>query len=242
MNILGLDTSSKAASVSLWSDGTLLSEVLINDKRTHSQKLMPILESMLKLADMKIDDIDLLSVCIGPGSFTGIRIAVATAKAIAHVRNLPIVGVNSLESLAYSLYDADTIIVPILDAQANQVYTGCYEFVEGRLETLKNICVEEIEDVLSYVQKLSYNKRVTILGEGVYKYMEKIGPVLSEKIKLAGPNSNVSKSSSICQCASVKFEEEKDVYTCYDLEPIYIRKSQAEVQYEEKQRKLKNDL
>src|SRR3712207_747974 len=127
MNILGLDTSSKAASVSLWSDGTLLSEVLINDKRTHSQKLMPILESMLKLADMKIDDIDLLAVCIGPGSFTGIRIAVATAKAIAHVRNLPIIGVNSLESLSYSLYDANTVIVPILDAQANQVYTGSYE-------------------------------------------------------------------------------------------------------------------
>ena len=94
MIILGLDTSTRAASVALWSDGDLLGELVINDKRTHSQKLMPMLETLFQLADIKVDDIDLLAVCIGPGSFTGIRIAMATVKALGHVRNLPIVGVN----------------------------------------------------------------------------------------------------------------------------------------------------
>ena len=105
MIILGLDTSTRAASVALWSDGDLLGELVINDKRTHSQKLMPMLENLFQLANICIDDVDLLAVCIGPGSFTGIRIAMATVKALGHVRNLPIVGVNSLESLAYNLSD-----------------------------------------------------------------------------------------------------------------------------------------
>lgn len=243
MNILGLDTSSRAASVALWRDGVLLGEILINDKRTHSQKLMPMLEDLLKLADMKIEDIDLLAVCLGPGSFTGIRIAVATVKAIAHVRDLPIVGINSLENIAYSMIDSSTTIIPILDAQSSQVYTGAYEFVGGELNTLKDLCVEDIRDVLAYAKELEDKKKtVTIVGEGIYKYMDKLLSALSDRIRVANPNSNVSRAASLCHCASIKYQEKKDISTCYDLAPIYLRKSQAEVQYEEKQRKLKNDL
>lgn len=96
---------------------------------------------------------------MGPGSFTGIRIAVATVKAIAHVRDLPIVGINSLENIAYSMIDSSTTIIPILDAQSSQVYTGAYEFVGGELNTIKDMCVEDIRDVLAYAKELEDKKR-----------------------------------------------------------------------------------
>lgn len=243
MNILGMDTSSRAASVAIWRDGVLLGEVLINDKRTHSQKLMPMLENLLELSDIKINDIDLVAVCLGPGSFTGIRIAVATVKAFAHVKNLPIIGVNSLESLAYSMYEADSLIVPILDAQASNVYTATYKFVDGSLVVIRDLYVEEISSLVDYVKKLSdKGEKVIIVGEGVYKYMDRLIPLLSDRIKIASPNANVSRAASLCHCASGKFSQKRDISNCYDIAPIYLRKSQAEVQYEEKQRKMKNDL
>jgi tRNA threonylcarbamoyladenosine biosynthesis protein TsaB len=124
MKVLGIDTSSKAASVAIMEDDKLISEYTINNNKTHSQKLMPIIENMFKLNEMSADDIDLISVCVGPGSFTGLRIGVATSKAIAHVRNIPITIVNSLEALAFNMSMTNKTICPMIDAQKNQVYTA----------------------------------------------------------------------------------------------------------------------
>ena len=99
MKILGIDTSSNASSVAVIEDNKLICEYTVNTKTTHSQKLMPMIENMLSMSDINIKDIDAIAICIGPGSFTGLRIGMATAKAIEHLNNLPIIGVNSLEIL-----------------------------------------------------------------------------------------------------------------------------------------------
>lgn len=239
MIILGLDTSTRAASVALWSDGDLLGELVINDKRTHSQKLMPMLETLFQLANMKVDDVDLLAVCIGPGSFTGIRIAMATVKALGHVRNLPIVGVNSLESLAYNLYNCQARLVPILDAQTSQVYSAIYENIDGGPRLVRDIRVVDIDDLIEEVRGL--DGHTIFLGEGLNKYKDKLRD-LGPNISLASNNTNVSRAASVCACALYKYTMGQDIHTCYDILPMYIRKSQAEVQYEEKQRAMKNDL
>ena len=239
MIILGLDTSTRAASVALWSDGILLGELVVNDKRTHSQKLMPILESLCELANIKIRDVDLLAVCIGPGSFTGIRIAMATVKALAHVGDLPVVAVNSLESLAYNLSDSQASLVPILDAQGSQVYSAIYKSQEGLPKISREIKVVDIDDLLEEVKLIE--GPVIFLGEGVYKYGDKLG-CLGLDARIASSNINVSRAASVRACAHYKYKKGLDVYTCYDILPMYIRKSQAEVQYEEKQRKMKNDI
>lgn len=239
MIILGLDTSTRAASVALWSDGDLLGELVINDKRTHSQKLMPMLENLFQLANISIDDVDLLAVCIGPGSFTGIRIAMATVKALGHVRNLPIVGVNSLESLAYNLSDGKARLVPILDAQGSQVYSAIYESSGQAPEILRDIGVVDIDNLIEEVRGL--DGKIIFLGEGINKYRDRLKD-LRPNINLASSNTNVSRAASVCACASHKYKKGQDIHTCYDILPMYIRKSQAEVQYEEKQRAMKNDL
>lgn len=117
MKVLGIDTSSMASSVAVIEDNKLICEYTINTKKTHSQKLMPMIESMLKISDVNINDMDMIAVCEGPGSFTGLRIGMATAKAISHVNNLPIVGVNSVEILAGNMNLCDKKICSILDAQ-----------------------------------------------------------------------------------------------------------------------------
>lgn len=128
MKILGIDTSSMAASVAVIEDNKLICEYTINTKKTHSQKLMPMIENMLSLSDLNVREIDAIAVCEGPGSFTGLRIGMATAKAIAHVNDIPVIGVNSLEVLAANMNLCDKKICSILDAQRNQVYTGRYHY------------------------------------------------------------------------------------------------------------------
>ncbi len=237
MNILSFDTSTKAASIALLKGDELIGEVFINDKRTHSQKLMPMLESLFKLGDITMDDIDLLAVCIGPGSFTGLRIAMATVKAIAHVKNLKIVAVNSLESLAFNLGHTAKKIISILDAQGKNLYTASYKMEKNILKQVSEIEVLEIDELVARIKE--EGQEVLILGEGLDKSKEAFK---FDLVEFASPDKNVSKASSVAVLASEKYRKNIDVYTCYDIEPLYIRKSQAEIQYEEKQRKLKKQI
>lgn len=226
MNILGFDTSTKAASVALVVDEALVGEITINDKRTHSQKLMPMLENLLNLSNISLNDIDAISVCVGPGSFTGIRIAMSTVKAIAHVRDIPVVAVNSLENISYNVKDTNKKIVPILDAQGNNVYTMFDS------ESIDVIGIDELIEKISLIKK-----DVILVGEAVEKYKEKL---VGEYIEIAAFDRNVSKASSTCMIGLDKLKKNMDVHSCYDVLPMYIRKSQAEIQYEEKQNKLNN--
>lgn len=234
MKILGIDTSSNASSVAVIEDNKLICEYTVNTKTTHSQKLMPMIENMLSMSEVNIKDIDAIAICIGPGSFTGLRIGMATAKAIAHVNNLPIIGVNSLEILASNMNLCDKKICSILDAQRNQVYTGKYKFENDRVVEIQPIDVIEIEKLLEEI--LNDNEDWIMVGEAVYKYEEKIKEI--KNIKIPAPSNNVTKASSLCSVAIRKYNENVDVHNCYNINPMYIRKSQAEVQYDEKMKRL----
>ena len=236
MKVLGLDTSSNATSIAVIEDNKLICEYTVNTKTTHSQKLMPMIENMLKISEINVNDMDMISICQGPGSFTGLRIGMATAKALSHVNNLPIVGVNSLELLAGNMDLTDKKICSILDAQRTQVYTGQYKFENNKLVELKSIDVVEIDDLL---EELKSSKEEWILvGEEVYKYEDKIKEI--ENICVPAPSHNVNKASSLCITAMNKYNQNIDVHDCYTINPVYIRKSQAEVQYDEKMKRLKD--
>lgn len=234
MKVLGIDTSSMATSIAVIEDNKLICEYTVNTKKTHSQKLMPMIENMLMMSDLKIKEIDMIAICIGPGSFTGLRIGMATAKAIAHVNNLPIVGVNSLEILAANMDLCDKKICSVLDAQRNQVYTGKYSFENGKLIELCNVDVVEIETLIDELSVT--DEEWIIVGEAVYKYEEMINN--TKNICIPQPSHNVSKASSLCSVAIDKYNNNIDVKDCYTIYPMYIRKSQAEVQYDEKMKRL----
>ncbi|MCC0708881.1 tRNA (adenosine(37)-N6)-threonylcarbamoyltransferase complex dimerization subunit type 1 TsaB [Clostridioides sp. ES-S-0190-01] len=237
MKILGIDTSSMAASVAVVEDDNLICEFTVNNKKTHSQKLMPMIENMLDMSDLKIKEMDLLAICIGPGSFTGLRIGMATVKAIAHVNNLPIIAVNSLESLAGNMNLCERKICSILDAQKNQVYSAKYKFEDGELIELDSVDVVEFETLLKEIK--SSDEEFIIVGEAVYKYKDELENV--KNIKIPSPAHNVSKAGSLCSVALNKYSKNIDVHTCYTINPMYIRKSQAEVQYDEKMKRINNE-
>ena len=234
MKVLGIDTSSLATSVAVIEDNKLICEYTVNTKKTHSQKLMPMIENMLNISDLNINEIDLIAVCEGPGSFTGLRIAMATAKAIAHVNNLPIVGINSVELLAGNMNLCEKNICSILDAQRTQVYMGQYKYDNNKLVELKGVDVVDIDELL---EELKYtNEEWIMVGEAVYKYEDKLKSI--DNIHIPSPSHNVSKASSLCSIAIEKYKNNIDVYDCYNINPLYIRKSQAEVQYDEKIKRL----
>jgi len=236
MKVLGIDTSSNATSIAVIEDNKLICEYTINTKTTHSQKLMPMIENMLKISEVNVNDMDMIAICQGPGSFTGLRIGMATAKALSHVNNLPIVGVNSLELLAGNMDLSDKKICSILDAQRTQVYMGQYKFENNKLVELKSVDVVEIDELLEELK--SSNEEWILVGEAVYKYEDKIKEI--QNIYVPAPSHNVNKASSLCTIAMNKYNQNIDVYDCYTINPVYIRKSQAEVQYDEKMKRLKD--
>ena len=236
MKILGIDTSTMAANVAVLEDDKLICEYTINTKKTHSQKLMPMIENILKLSDLDIKEIDAIAICVGPGSFTGLRIGMATAKAMAHVNNIPLIGVNSLEILGANMDLCNRNICSILDAQRNQVYMNKYILKDDKITELEEISIKPIDELLEEIS--SSNEDWVLVGEAVYKYKEKIEEI--SNITIPSPANNITKASTLCFVARDKMLANDQVYKCYNINPMYIRKSQAEDRYEEKQKRLKD--
>ena len=236
MKILGIDTSTMAANVAVLEDDKLICEYTINTKKTHSQKLMPMIENMLKLSDLDIKEIDAIAICVGPGSFTGLRIGMATAKAMAHVNNIPLIGVNSLEILGANMDLCNRNICSRLDARRNQVYMNKYILKDDKITELEEISIKPIDELLEEIS--SSNEDWVLVGEAVYKYKEKIEEI--SNITIPSPANNITKASTLCFVARDKMLANDQVYNCYNINPMYIRKSQAEEQYEEKQKRLKD--
>ena len=136
MRVLALDSSGIVASVAVVEDDTLVAEYTVNYKKTHSQTLLPMLDEIEKMTELDLDTIDAIAVAAGPGSFTGLRIGSATAKGLGLALDKPLVGIPTVEALAYNLYDVNGLICPIMDARRKQVYTGIYRYEDLRLMTV----------------------------------------------------------------------------------------------------------
>ena len=141
MLVLSVDSSSKCATAALIKDDLLLAEYTLNNKREHSVLLMGIIQKLLDDSGITIDDVDGFVVSKGPGSFTGLRIGMATIKGLSFGSNKPYVSVSTLEGLAFSVSSFDGIICPIMDALRENVYTAIYRSKNGTIFTSINCCI-----------------------------------------------------------------------------------------------------
>ncbi|MDR7869417.1 MAG: tRNA (adenosine(37)-N6)-threonylcarbamoyltransferase complex dimerization subunit type 1 TsaB [Tissierellaceae bacterium] len=233
MRILGLDTSTMMTTCAVIDDEKVLGEYSLNQDMTHSEKLVPMIKVILDNLNLKIKDIDLYGVALGPGSFTGLRIGAATMKSFAHLFDKPIVGISTLEALAYNL-PYNEIVVPMIDARRNRVYTGIYTWEDGILKELMAPDVIEIDEL---ILKLKDFDEVVVNGNGTFLYKDKIQNSLGSKVKFATIGQNMCRATSICELAKIKYEKgEVDNY--FTLAPEYLRESQA--QRELNERKDKN--
>lgn len=231
MKILAIDSSSNVASVALTDEDKLLGEYSLNHKKTHSQNLMPMTEQLLAECETPVSKIDLFAVAAGPGSFTGLRIGVATVKALAHAVGKPVCGVSTLEAMAYHLPFYQGVIVPIMDARRNQVYTAVYQWRQDALQTVLEPCALGIEELCEQLKQKKCE--IAFLGDGVPVHREFICRLFGGNALFAPANANMQKASCVAAAARKKAAEGK-VCRYDELLPVYLRKSQAEREYEEK--------
>lgn len=227
MKILAIDTSSSICSVSILEDNNVICEKHNNDEKTHSQKLMPLIDKLFKEANLTLDDIDLLACSQGPGSFTGIRIGISTVKAFADVKNIPIIGVTSLESLAYNITNSG-LIATLIDAKNDNVYFALYELKDNKYITIIEPASATVSNVVQYLKK--YTTNITFVGDGSEVHKDLLSRELSN-LNFASTEQNFQTSISIGKSAFDKYISTGYKPT-YSLSPIYLKKSQAELNLE----------
>ncbi len=164
MKILGIDSSAKSASVAITDGEKILGSFYTNTGLTHSQTLMPMVEELLKNSNVTLDEIELIAVNKGPGSFTGVRIGVAAAKGLADVKKIPVYGSSTLASMAYNLIDLDCIACCVMDARCSQVYNAFFDITDGKITRLTEDNADSIENVLTKLKK--YEKTKILVGDG----------------------------------------------------------------------------
>ncbi|MBQ7921547.1 MAG: tRNA (adenosine(37)-N6)-threonylcarbamoyltransferase complex dimerization subunit type 1 TsaB [Clostridia bacterium] len=231
MRILAVDTSAPTATAAIMTDGKMTGLYSLQTN-THSTTLLPMIESMLEKLQLDVQDFDLLTAAVGPGSFTGIRIGVSTIKGLAFTHNIPCIGVSSLEAMAWTISGFSGILCPALNARRNQVYTASFE-CDG-INPPKRIAEDNVLPVEEVCEKLAqYNKPVYVTGDGytMLHAAAKEGLLSPTPEMLRYPN-----AFGAAQAAQLHYSsaEDKSVFTEAHLLPVYLRKSQAEREREER--------
>lgn len=233
MKILGIDSSGLVAATALMSDGIVTAEYQIHNKKTHSQTLMPMISEMMSMADVKPEELDAIAVSEGPGSFTGLRIGASIAKGLAWTLKIPIVPVSSLMGLAVNVEMPGQIVCPIMDARRNQVYTAVYQTTPEIPEQLEESDVITIETALERACEAAAGKPIVFLGDGVPVFEKVIKETLGDDCRLMIPARRYQSAASIALLGEYLYQKGGAV-PAEKFGPVYLRKSQAEREREEK--------
>jgi universal bacterial protein YeaZ len=229
MKILGVETSSSVAGCAIADDERLLVENNLYNAKTHSQIILPMIDRMLSDCSLSLSDIDVFAVNVGPGSFTGLRIGAATVKGFAHALEKPVIGVSSLEVLAYNAIHSKMLICPMIDARCDQCYTALFESDGKKLTPL-------IADTAMYVKEIcetaaSFEQEVLFLGDGSLIYRDLIESIVGDYAIFAHCHALEFRASSLCALAYEKVlngEEQRGE----KIVPVYLRKPQAQRELE----------
>lgn len=219
MKILSIDTSSKLCGIAILENENIIKEISQNNGLTHSETLMPIIKETLEYLKLTINDIDLIICDKGPGSFTGIRIGVATAKAFSDSLNIQTIGISSLEALAYNVKE-NGVICSLIDAKNDNVYVSVFENINGNYILRRNCTCEKISDLLDELKLVEYS--ITFVGDGAVNYKSIITSALPNKCNFIDTNDLSAYNLGLAGLSHYKNEQFDDVT------PLYLRKPQAE--------------
>ena len=223
MKILALESSAKAASVCLWEDGVLLAESYQNSGLTHSRTLLPMCQTMLDNCGHQLSEVDVIAVANGPGSFTGLRIGLSTARP----GELPCIGVSTLEAMAWNLAHVDGVICCAMDARRKQVYNAFFEAKDGQLTRLTPDRAISLEELF---HGETVEKRPQILvGDGAELCYNDASP-LGLPVRLAPPHLRHQRASGVARAAWEQIQRlgMENLPTAAALQANYLRLSQAE--------------
>lgn len=223
MKILAFDSSNLPLTVGIIENDKVLTEQIINIKRNHSIQLMPAIDEALKQAGLTLKDLDRIAVAAGPGSYTGLRIAVTVAKSLAWAQDIELVGVSSLKVLASNSYvKENTYIVPIFDARRKNIYTGLYmRNAENELIQLEADTHIASDKWAAYLATLEGN--FELVGQDAYEFYEVFQETLGDRVSLASPTRSVPRASHLAFLA--RHEKTTPVH---EFVPTYLKLAEAE--------------
>jgi len=233
MLILAIDSSTDMLGLALMDSGQLKGEYNLSLKRQHSEKLLPLMEQIFELLEIKAEDLDGVAVAVGPGSFTGLRIGITTAKMLGRIFSIPVKGISTLEILAAGA-EGDYIL-PLLDARRKRVYYSFYqknekqnEFFLKEINKSASAGIDELPAILSQYK----NKEITIIGEKTAAVQE----VLDQKgflVKQGAAERNFTRAAVLARLGQdyINSGREDDIY---QLKPTYLKKPQAEINWQQK--------
>lgn len=222
MKILGVDTSTPIGSVALIDSDNLVAEHTLDIVQAHSSRVMPAIDSVLKWGNITVDDLDGCAVGIGPGSFTGIRIGVATVKSICYAVDKPIIGVSTLEAIAYNLRWSNSIICPLLDARRSEIYGAIFEGNTKWQRLSEDLCLP-IDTFLERIKADTIpDCAINFVGDGLETYGDVVRENLGARVHFADPIFNVPRGVTIAYLGAQRLQEG----TCdnyWSLAPNYVR-------------------
>lgn len=204
----------------LFEDDKLIKENILDNGRTHSENFMPLVKKTLEETNVGLDEIDYMGVVVGPGSFTGIRIGIASCKAMAEVKNIKIIPITSLESLATNEKGQSDVICSMIDARNNQVYCGMFD---NNLKKVEEYIADDINDVLEFIKNYD---NVVFVGDGTVLHRD----LIEEKMKDKNIKFSANNKQNVLSLGIITFQKinEGGFLSADEIIPMYLRKSQAE--------------
>jgi tRNA threonylcarbamoyladenosine biosynthesis protein TsaB len=221
MRILALDTASRTCSVAVVEDDVVMAEFTVNHRDTHSRFLMEMIDRVLVISRFTLMDMDGLAVTIGPGSFTGLRIGLSAVKGLAMGADLPVVGVSSLDALAFPFSHSDKLVCSMMDARRHEVYTARYRFDGGSLIIQASPDVTTPELAVSGI-----HEPCIFAGDGAVVYRDRVLDILGDQAVFAPSCHNQIRASVVAACAMPRFKT-GDTDDAGAITPCYIRLSDA---------------
>lgn len=234
MKLLSIECSAKSASCAIADNGKIIASSFVNTTLTHSETLMPMINSALNCSKTDIDDIDVFAISHGPGSFTGIRIGISALKGMAIAKNKACVGVSTLYAITNNFKDRDAVVCATMDARCNQVYAALFRIKNGKITRLCEDKAVKMEELKSDILKLRYKCPIIIAGDGANIFY----PLVSseEKVILADEHLRYQNAVGVAFAGIESFN--KGEFTSPEkLLPIYLRLPQAERELKNKKEK-----
>lgn len=226
MIILGIETATETAGCAIGGHEGVISSAHCAKSRRHAENLTPAIDFICSQAGVDLSEIRVVSVDVGPGLFTGLRVGLATAKAIAFALRVPMIGVSSLDLLAFPVRFSPRLIVAAIDARRGELYYAFYRQVPGGIQRLSSQAVGSPEDLAS--ELLATNEEILLVGDGAHRYSDVFEGLA--KVEMVDQGNSTPSASSLVQLAhATALREEFEQPDA--IEPIYLRRPDAEINW-----------
>ena len=224
MLILGIETATEQVSVAIGGHEGVIASFEVVRGRRHAEILTPAIEFVCRQADIELDEFGVIAVDVGPGLFTGMRVGIATAKALAQALRVPMIGISSLDLLAFPCRHTDRVVVPVIDARKGEVFWAMYRQVPGGLQQVTAPAVGPVDDLVADL--LARSQEVLCVGDGAHRYHDEI--LDGYRCEIAG-DAHPS-AAPLVQLAHARALREEWVNP-REIEPVYLRAPDAQINW-----------